>query len=77
MTNKPETYCADAVVTKTAPSQEDTPQDVTLGFCNGADTATVGPLGDDALAKIPAGAIVVIRGAVVGLGLHLPRGAAA
>ena len=58
MTNKPETYCADAVVTKIAPSQEDTPQDVTLGFCNGADTATVGPLGDDALAKIPAGATV-------------------
>jgi phosphonate transport system substrate-binding protein len=58
LTNTPETYCADAVVTTTAPSQEDTPQDVTLGFCNGADTATVGPLGDDALAKVPAGTTV-------------------
>ncbi len=54
-TNTPETYCADAVVTTTAPSQEATPRDVTLGFCNGADTATKGPLADDALAKIPAG----------------------
>lgn len=54
-TNKPETYCADAVVTKIAPSQEDTPQDVTLGFCNGTDTAVLGPVGDDALAKIAAG----------------------
>lgn len=57
-TNKPETYCADAVVTTVAPSQEDTPQDVTLGFCNGTDTATVGPLGDEALAKVPAGSTV-------------------
>ena len=54
-TNTPEVYCADAVVTTTAPSQEATPRDVTLGFCNGADTATKGPLADDALAKIPAG----------------------
>ena len=32
---------------------------MTLGFCNGTDTATtVGPLGDDALAKIPAGSTI-------------------
>ncbi len=54
-TNNPELYCATEVVTTVEPSQEDTPQDVTLGFCNGADTATTGPLADDALAKIPAG----------------------
>ena len=55
MTNKPETYCTTDVVTTTAQSQEDTPQAVTLGFCNGADTATTGPLAADALAKVPAG----------------------
>jgi phosphonate transport system substrate-binding protein len=55
MTNKPETYCTTDVVTTTAQSQEDTPQPVTLGFCNGADTATTGPLAADALAKVPAG----------------------
>jgi phosphonate transport system substrate-binding protein len=58
MTNDPTTYCTTDVVTTTAKSQEQTPQDVTLGFCNGADTATVGPLGEDALAKIPAGTTV-------------------
>jgi phosphonate transport system substrate-binding protein len=58
MTNDPATFCTTDVVTTTAPSQEDTPQDVTLGFCNGTDTATVGPLGEDGLAKIPAGSTV-------------------
>jgi len=58
MTNDPTTFCTTEVVTTVAPSQEDTPQDVTLGFCNGADTATTGPLAEDALAKIPAGSTV-------------------
>jgi phosphonate transport system substrate-binding protein len=58
MTNDPATYCTTDVVTTTAKSSEDTPQDVTVGFCNGADTATTGPLAEDALAKIPAGATV-------------------
>lgn len=58
MTNDPATFCATDVVTVVAPSQEDTPQDVTLGFCNGADTATTGPLAEDALAKIPAGSTI-------------------
>ncbi len=58
MTNDPATFCTTEVVTTTAPSQEDTPQDVTLGFCNGTDTATTGPVGEDALAKIPAGSTV-------------------
>lgn len=58
MTNDPATFCATDVVVTTAPSQEDTPQDVTLGFCNGTDTATTGPVAEDALAKIPAGSTV-------------------
>jgi phosphonate transport system substrate-binding protein len=58
MTNDPSTFCTTDVVTKMEPSQEDTPRDVTLGFCNGTDTATAGPLAEDALAKIPAGSVV-------------------
>jgi phosphonate transport system substrate-binding protein len=58
MTSDPATYCTTEVVTTVASSQEDTPQDVTLGFCNGADTATAGPLGDDVLATLPAGTTV-------------------
>lgn len=58
MTSDPATFCSTDVITKVAPSQEDPPQDVTVGFCNGTDTAVVGPLGEDALAKIPAGSTV-------------------
>ncbi|MEZ4597839.1 MAG: phosphate/phosphite/phosphonate ABC transporter substrate-binding protein [Chloroflexota bacterium] len=58
MTNDPATFCSTDVVTTVAPSREDTPRDVTLGFCNGADTATKGPLAEDAIAKIPAGSTI-------------------
>jgi phosphonate transport system substrate-binding protein len=55
LTNAPETYCTDAVVTKVIQTTEDPPRDVTVGFCNGTDTATVGPVAADALAKIAPG----------------------
>lgn len=52
-TNKPETYCQTPVVTKTVQVKvNDASQDVTIGFCNGTDTATTGPLGDEEIKKL-------------------------
>lgn len=57
-TNQPDTFCTGDVVVKTVQSGEDTPRDMQVGFCNGTDTATVGPLGDDAIAKLTKDTVV-------------------
>lgn len=57
MTNDPATFCTTEVVTTTAAAQE-TGEPITVSFCNGTDTAMTGPVGEDALARIPAGSTV-------------------
>ncbi len=51
-TNEPDTFCTTPVVTKTVQARTDPVQDITVGFCNGTDTATTGPLASDALKKL-------------------------
>jgi phosphonate transport system substrate-binding protein len=53
-TNQPDTFCTTPVVTKTVQTRTDPPQDITVGFCNGTDTATTGPLAEDSLKKLTA-----------------------
>jgi phosphonate transport system substrate-binding protein len=57
-TGDPATYCATDVVTQAAQTSGDSPVDITLAFCNGTDTATAGPLAEDAIAKIAPGTTV-------------------
>jgi phosphonate transport system substrate-binding protein len=57
MTTDPATYCSDEVVTEVV-QVGDPAADVTLSYCNGTLEATTGPVGEDALAKIPAGTTV-------------------
>jgi phosphonate transport system substrate-binding protein len=51
-TSAPDVFCTTEVVVKTISSGGDAPQDVQVGFCNGTDAATVGPVAEDALAKL-------------------------
>jgi phosphonate transport system substrate-binding protein len=48
MTNDPDTYCLDEVVT----------DDAGLSYCNGTMEATEGPVGEDAIALVPEGTTV-------------------
>lgn len=51
-TNEPDTFCSTPVVVTTVQARTDPPQDLKVGFCNGTDTATTGPLASDALKKL-------------------------
>jgi phosphonate transport system substrate-binding protein len=62
MTNDPDTYCADDVVT----------DDAGLTYCNGTLEATEGPFGEDAIALIPEGTTVSFVGETSASGYLFP-----